>query len=275
MRLKHLDLILATTIAAMNVIWALLPGYSPVIGIVLALPLVFVLPGYTLTQALFHKRTLDVVHRFILSLGLTLSIDILSGFILNVTPIGLRAISWAVFLGLLTTLFSLWVAYLRQRAGSNVSSPHWLRLGMREYVLLGLAAIVVFLSVRYTATGVTQEPHPGFTQFWMLPSSQANNSCAILIGVQSFELTPTMYRIVVTINGAQADTWPSIALTPQGEWNRSVLIKSEATTGSMYIEARLYRSDEPDIVYRNVHLTLHSSGDSKDGQIQHCVLGTQ
>lgn len=275
MRLKHLDLILATTVAAMNAIWTLLPGHSPVIGTVLALPLVFVLPGYILTQALFHKRTFDPVYRSVLSLGLTLAIDILGGFVLNILPIGLRAISWAAFLGLLTTLLSLWVASLRRRSGSNISSTYWLRLSIHEYVLIGLATAVVFLAVRYTALGVTQEPRPGFTQFWMLPSNQIDKNCAVSIGVHSFELSATTYRIVVTVNGTRADTWPSIPLKPQGEWNQSVSIQPETAIGNLYIEARLYRIDEPGSVYRDVHLVLYNLTGSTGGQAERCTPVTR
>src|SRR5437588_10406582 len=107
MRLKNLDLIAAVFIAALNVLWAVLPSRPPVIGIILALPLVLVLPGYTLTEALFRKRPLDAPNRLLFSLGLSLAIDIFCGFILNLLPTGLQAISWAVFLALLTAVLSL------------------------------------------------------------------------------------------------------------------------------------------------------------------------
>src|SRR5579864_9288271 len=106
MNLKNLDLIVTMIITTTNVIWALLPYHTPIVGIILALPLLFVLPGYTLTEALFHQRSLEASHRLILGLGLSLAIDILGGFVLNVLPVGLQGISWSVFLGLLVTIFS-------------------------------------------------------------------------------------------------------------------------------------------------------------------------
>ena len=66
MRLKNLDLIVTLIIVVLNVIWVLLPSHLPVIGIILSLPLVFVLPGYTLTEALFRKRLLETSHRLVL-----------------------------------------------------------------------------------------------------------------------------------------------------------------------------------------------------------------
>src|SRR5207249_3376625 len=132
-------LIVTITLAVMNVIWALLPSRIPIVGIVLALPLVFVLPGYTLTEILFHKRSLDISHRLVLSLGLSLAIDILGGFMLNLLPGGLQAISWAVLLGLFTAVCSLFVVYLRRGAGVNRVRPIRFRFTLYPWILFGLA----------------------------------------------------------------------------------------------------------------------------------------
>src|SRR5438270_9727567 len=105
MRLKYLDLILIVIVALMNIIWTLLPYHLPIIGTVLALPLVFMLPGYALTEVIIYKLSLDFLRRFIFSIGLSLAIDILAGFIMNSFSFGLRAMSWSVFLGMITALF--------------------------------------------------------------------------------------------------------------------------------------------------------------------------
>src|SRR5579859_1447416 len=98
MRLKHPDLALATAIALANVVWAFLPFRLPVIGTILALPLVFIAPGYTLTGALFHRRSLDRAYRLLLSLGISVSIVIAGGLVLNALPAGLRPSSWSALL---------------------------------------------------------------------------------------------------------------------------------------------------------------------------------
>src|SRR5258708_6038085 len=139
MRLKNLDLIVTVTIAATNVIWALLPNRTPVIGIILALPLVFVLPGYALTEALFHKRSLDASRRLLFSLGLSLEIAVVSGLILNLLPVGLQAVSWAALLGLLTVVFSLLAAYLRRGTLVNVTQTSRFRITFYQGILFGLA----------------------------------------------------------------------------------------------------------------------------------------
>ncbi len=255
MRLKNLDLIAAILVVAINVGWTQLPHPPLVIGIILALPLIFILPGYTLTQTLFRER-----------------LPAPDPFALNVLSIGLQALSWTLSLGLITTVFALLAGVLRRKdsvKGARIPKP---RITMYECILFGLAILVATLAVWSSIVRPLEEPQPSFTQFWMLPAK--NTSCAVLIGVHSFESTSVTYRVVMTINGAQATTWPSVVLAPQAEWNRSVSIKP-GTTDNIYIEARLYRADKPEAVYRNVHLTLHSLEGSNNGQTQQCSIGTQ
>ena len=188
MRLKNLDIIVVMTIAALNLIWVLIPNHISVVRVILALPLVFVLPGYTLTELIFHRRSLSASHRFIFSLGLSIAIVVLGGLILNLLSSGLRESSWAVFLGLVTIVFSLIVAFRRRGAPVNGARLPKLRFSISSFVLLGLAIAVAFFTVVYDANSEAQQPHPGFTQLWMLPVTQAGKSCAVRLGVQSFEI---------------------------------------------------------------------------------------
>src|SRR5579859_1059883 len=124
MRSKSLDLIAAILVVAINVAWALIPNRPALIGIIFALPLIFLLPDYTLTQTLFRKRSpapaaaphlilqprLNLGHpigpadHLILAFGLSMAIDVVIGFTLNVLPVGLQALSWTLSLGLVTTV---------------------------------------------------------------------------------------------------------------------------------------------------------------------------
>src|SRR5271165_5198204 len=121
MRLKNLDLIITIAVALINVGWVLLPNRPSLLGTIFVLPSLFVLPGYALTEALFRRSSTDadaLTHkvrlrlerpfgmsdRLIISLGLSFAIDIICGFVLNMLPMGLQALSWAVALGLLTTI---------------------------------------------------------------------------------------------------------------------------------------------------------------------------
>ena len=257
MRLKLLDLIVTAFIAALNVALALFPIYVPVIRIILALPLIFVLPGYTLSEVLFRKRSLNASERLLFSLGLSLAIDILGGLFLNILPVGLQATSWAALLGLLTLAFSLLAAYLRRRVPMSGARSLRVRLTIYPGILFALAIAVVIVSVVYAAFGAARQPYPGFTQLWILPEVSTGKSCAVRLSVQSFESTSETYRLTMTTNGDSVATWPSLSLAPQDAWVHLVPI-TPGTAKNIVVEAQLYRLDKPEVVYREVNLTLYS-----------------
>lgn len=263
MRQKNLDLIVAMFTALLNIVWVWLTNPLPIIGIILALPLVFVLPGYTLTEAIFHKRPLDSIVRLVLSLSLSIVLDILGGLFLNLLPTGLQATSWSILLTLLIAVFSLVVAYRRQKAPYpprgvllDAAHPRRLHILLHKCLLFGLALMVAILSIFYTVIGAEQQRYPGFTQLWLLPATQSGRGCAINLGVHSFELTTQVYRITTTIDKKPSMAWSTIILAPQQEWNQLVPIISR-TADNIFIEVQLYRLDEPRLVYREVHIILH------------------
>ena len=283
MRLKNFDLIGVIFLVIINVGWTQLPSRPLIIGIILAVPLIFVLPGYTLTQALLCRQSpapssnlilrpslkigqpVSAVDHIILTLGLSMTIDVIIGFILNVFPIGLRALSWTISLGLVTTVFTLLAAYLRRRNHVKIEKIPRLHINIYKCVLIGLAILVAAVAIWFSVIrpSATQAD---FTQLWMLPSNQATNSCAVRIGVQSFEATSVTYRITVAVNGAQVNTWPSVVLAPHEEWKQLVPIPL-LSTNSVYVETRLYKLDRPETVYRDVHLILNNSKGSKNQKL--------
>lgn len=296
MRFRNIDLIIVMVVVVINVVWTQFPNRPLILGLIFGLPLTFFLSGYALTQTLFRRRVpeqtpissnnlirrpdLRLGHpianadQILLSFGLSMAIDVLVGFGLNILPIGLQALSWVLSLGLVTTLFAVLALFLRRKDLPTIATPSRLHISLQDYVLFGLAILVVASAVWLSVIRPLQ-PQPSFTQFWMLPANQATKSCAVSIGVQSFETTSETYRIVMSVNSAQTNTWSSIVLTPQQKWVQSVSVTPDATS-SLNIEAQLYRTDNPDTAYRNVHLTFYISSVNNNGHVQQqCVLGTQ
>jgi uncharacterized membrane protein len=287
MRIKNLDLIVAICVVALNGAWTQVPNRPVLIGIILVLPLTFMLPGYTLTQILLRRRSSDqlyasprelmlrsrlkqgpsvgIVDKIVLSLGLSLAIDVLVGFGLNILPGGLQASSWALALGLLTTVFALLAAFLRHKNSAvRTARAAGFHVTISNGLLLGLAVVVASASV-WLAIIRPLNPQPSFTQLWMLPAK--NNDCSVSIGIQSFETTSVTYRLVMTINDTQTNNWSSIILSPQQKWSQSVAATS-VNANNLHIQALLYRADKPDTIYRNVHITFHVTPIMNAGQLQ-------
>lgn len=280
---KNLDLCGTLGIAVANVVWALFTASAnqaslSVISIVLTLPLVLVVPGYVLTEALFPRRALETFQRVAFTIALSLAVTILSGFLLNQLPSGLRLFPWAIWLGLFTVIFSL-LAYLRRRkqllaAQAQVDQTIMVRAVHRSqpqisaFVLFGLAMLVIVLSVLYSVVGAEQQSHPGFTNLSVLPAIKAGNSCAVSIRLQSFELASVSYRVVVTTNKAQTASWASVSLLPQQQWVQLEAIPVGTST-SLFVLVQVYRLDQPQTVYRHVDVTLQVA--SKGGTAKQCT----
>lgn len=304
MRLKNLDLFLVVLIVALNVGWTQVPTRPLIVSVVVALPLVLFLPGYTLTQLLFRRKvpankqagelsstieateqekpsahTLRLGHpigkadQLILSFGLSMAIDILVGFTLNLLPIGLQALSWVFSLGLLTVLFALMALLLRRKRVVSTKESLPLRVTLLDGLFFVIALFIV-LNAAWLAIIRPPQPQPSFTQFWILPANAADKSCAVSIGIQSFEVTSLQYNVTMLVNNQTANNWTAISLTPQQKWSIAAPVALEAQN-DLRVEARLYRVDQPKVIYRDVYLTFHVSTQLVNGKVQQqCALGT-
>jgi uncharacterized membrane protein len=287
MRQRNSDMFVAMAIAALNIVGAFLPTRIFLISAVLALPLVFFSPGYVLIEMIALKRTLGAFHRILFSLGLSITLDSIGGFLLNILPVGLRAESWVVLLGSFTLLFALLVPLLRvgtdslRPAGITIANKDAMNRSLpyssvqshaeisivRGGAVLGLAILLVVGALVYATNGVTQQPHTGFTQLWMLPPAQSEQQCVVHLGVRSFELTPVTYHATLSVNTVREVVWPSIVLAPQQIWEQPIFVPTNATHATT-IQVQLYKGNSSTSVYRQVHITLHFN---ETGKIYRCA----
>lgn len=256
---RSIDIFAVIAITIVAAVLALLVPADIVLIRILTLPLVLVLPGYALTSALFPNRSLGVPERLVFSLGLSLAVVILGGLALNWTPFGLRASSWAVLLSGITLGASA-VALVRQQEQS-MSAPGWLRVGnvgftLRRGLLLGLAAAIVCGAVAVSIIGAERQPHPGFTQLWILPAGGANAEDVVHLGVSNMESTAMEYRLDVNVDSKVVKEWPSIDLEPHEKWEATLVLLPTGSAGTARVEADLYRADAPTTIYRHVVLWL-------------------
>src|SRR5271157_5961930 len=118
MRRKNVDLVIICVLVLLTFFLALgkIGGPDPANNLPLwfapiGLLMVLFIPGYVLMAALLPQT--DDVATLLLSLVLSLSLDILGALLLNITPWGLQPISWSIFLGVLILIGSLGTALRR------------------------------------------------------------------------------------------------------------------------------------------------------------------
>jgi len=207
------------------------------------------LPGYMLLRAMQAQQALGFWEKLTLSLALSIALVGLAGLVLNWTPWGLQAGSWAVLLGGLILLLGI-VAGLRH---FHLAWPSWPGLRKGPIVCATLATLITVGALGMAVVSAKSEPTPGFTQLWIqADSTPTATTGTVRIGVQSAERTAMQYRLVVTQGGAHAGECPIIELQPGQAWEGTITLPADAGDGK--IEALLYRLDDPQTIYRHVSL---------------------
>jgi len=116
--IKHFpkDLALVILFTLLCIPFVLIPPLNEIsaIRIILGLPVVLFLPGYSLIATVFpRKDDLDAIERIALSFGLSIAITPLLGLALNYTPFGIRLSPVLIVLSVFTISLAL-VAYVRR-----------------------------------------------------------------------------------------------------------------------------------------------------------------
>jgi uncharacterized membrane protein len=268
---KSKDLILIDIVLINCILLPLLGATDTVLRLLFALPLVFILPGYTFVEA-FVKPHLEAVERWAIILGVSLGLTMLVGFVLNQSTIGLQFVSWALLLGSLCFLFAQ-IAFIRRffstrsKAGISPAEPRS-RLEPLTVVLMIGSALLIWGTISFAQFGVASSSS-AFTQFWMLPASspgavatttpQTSNTPApsgqpevLTIGVKSMEKDTVQYRVVVQEGSQVLREWQGISLQPGETWQEQISIPA-GVSQTTPVQAFLYRADSPSQVYRTVN----------------------
>jgi uncharacterized membrane protein len=216
--------------------------------VVFGLPLVLVLPGYALTAALFSKNALRFLERVVFSLGLSLVIAVLGGFVLNWTTEGLQMSSWAVLLGGVTLVASSAALVRRSReTGKEFTiSRSEIKIDWARAALFGLAALIVVGAVLVARVGALQQADRS-TQLWMLPANGAGQN-VVRLGVRNMESKAMKYKLQVTIGNDVFREWEMVELDPEQIWETTIELPTGTEKGA--VQAKLYLPDQPASPYR-------------------------
>ncbi len=225
-----------------------LGGGAPVVRVVCGIPLALALPGLLLAAATFPARSLGRVQWVLYSLGLSVMVTVLAGFVLNALPWGLQTVSWAVALSVLSVAAGL-LAILRRPARAAVVRVAWWP-DRGSMALFGLAGLVVVAAMLVNAVAAPSHATT-FTQFWLEPAGPAT-ARLVRLGITSEEATTMRYRVVVLAGSHQVRQWDAVSLASGGTWTATLTVPR--ADGAVAVTALLYRVDQPSLVYRLVRL---------------------
>jgi uncharacterized membrane protein len=225
----------------------ILDGIQDSFRMVLAAVLVLWLPGYALTAALFGRDELGGIERILLTLGSSISLVILIGFGLNLVGLSLTPLSWGIGL-IAVTLGAGAVAWRRPTHRPGLPRLDlWRSLRTRDWLLFGIAAVLVVAAIGLARFGAMAQPQAGFTELSWFPTA----GDAIVIGVQNEEATAIAYDVELRRDAAVIAAWPAVRLASGTRWETQIVLPGSERAG---VELVLYRADAPGVVYRRVAL---------------------
>lgn len=260
-----------------------------IFGVLLALAL----PGYALSAAAFRMRSVRSAERAALTLGISLSVAVLGGLVLDALPGGLETQTWLFLLGGVTVGASVVALWRRTRHAyaTRILEPRPMALPSPETlqkappfglnretaayiarilqkklrrapyrpILIGGLAFAVFLTGIVIAVNgaVAQQTATAVTQLWMLPDTKAPTT--LHLGIHTAAATPTEYRLALSINGVAYSSWNPIFLNATDTWEVSVTMPTPAPGDVEQVEADLYRADHPTTILRHVSVVLNGA----------------
>ncbi|MBT9164937.1 MAG: hypothetical protein DDT23_00948 [candidate division WS2 bacterium] len=249
--------------------------------IILGLPFILFLPGYTFISALFpRKKDLDSIERIALSFGLSIAITPLIGLILNYTPWGIRlgpilySLSLFIFI---TSIISWW-----RRNQYSEEERFSIELNLTQPILggslldrvLSIILIIAIIGSVITLIYVIATPKVGerFTEFYILgPEGMAENypqllslgeEGKVILGIVNREHELTSYQVEIKIGEGESKVVASVVLAHEQKFEDTIIFVPEKVGENQKVLFTLYknRETEPD----KEKITLHLWVDVRD-----------
>jgi uncharacterized membrane protein len=245
---KHARLFLL--VGSVTLLLPLLIGNDSLAQLVWGVGLVFILPGFALTNTLLPTLRLGFAERLLLIIGSSLAFVVLTGVFLDITSVGIWPRSWLVGLGSGALILAIWAMLRQAHKGATMS---WAVFNLWRLWPIGLALLLLLVALQVARTPAPNLGYRGYTMLWMLPDN-TDRMDVMRIGVESKEFTAVSYKLQVKMDGAIAHEWPSITIRPNERWENRIELTHDQPLPDT-IRAELYRLDAPEALYRYVVLT--------------------
>ena len=223
------------------------------VGNLAAILLVLFIPGYVLVAALFpgtiaRVPEIDWVERIALSLGLSVAVVPLLGFLLNFTPFGIRFAPIVVLIALFTIGVGGGAYWRRMRLPVDdrlsltvdLSASNWKEHGAVDKGLTIALAGSIAVAVGTLAYVVTTPRHgEPFTEFYLLgpggnasgyPTSlNVSQSGSIIVGVVNHESGTVSYTVRIDLVGVRIVHNATSGSNETVELNRTIMSSFNVT----------------------------------------------
>jgi len=194
------DLVIVIFVSLFVVVLCIMPIWG-ILRIVLGIPFILFLPGYSLVSTIFpERRDLEHLERFALSIGLSISIVPLTGFVLNYIT-GIKLIPLVLTISIITIFLSILAIYRRSVSREPYIPP--IPMPTKAYILMiGVAILLIY--------SITVPPTEEFTEFYLLGSEgkakdyptelKVGQEGKVIIGIINHEGRTVNYTVEVWLD---------------------------------------------------------------------------
>ncbi|KYK27043.1 MAG: hypothetical protein AYK23_00360 [Candidatus Proteinoplasmatales archaeon SG8-5] len=210
-----IDLVLVIIFTLVGVLTALFLQEGNLLRVAFGLPLLLVIPGYTLTSSLWPEKGLSTLERLALSIGLSIVIVAINGLVTSYLT-GLTLTNILVGLVLIIFIFSGIACYRR----STLPMDDRYNLMISEIAsrsadstdkLFSMSIMIMLIMTGCFMAYMLAMPsiEPAYTEFYILDSDgtyggypvniSANQTAAIIIGITCHEEEQKVYTITTAV----------------------------------------------------------------------------
>lgn len=248
---KVVNRLIIILITAVLMILILFEWDLGLVRVLFAIGLVTILPGYALTTAIFINYPLGFIEKIAFSFGFSLGLTSLGGIVLHFTPWGMQPVLWVALLGGVALLASF-VALLRMALGTEVDvSVVQMPFRLSDVILLGLAGLIIVGAYVVAREGALHRPVAPYTQLWLLWEDE--EAQVVQVGFHNWEQKEVMYQLELRHSHGRVVQFPPITLPPNTTWQLTHPLPPPVVAQD-FIQAALYRLDQPDQIYREAYL---------------------
>jgi len=250
---------------------------SSILRIILGLPFVLFLPGYTLMASLFTKKSsLGNIERVVLSFVMSLVVVTLIGLLLNFTPWGIRLYPIIVSITIFIIITSVIAWFRRYRLDDADRYSVSLNIGLRlrgsqstldKVIYIALVAVIVCAVIAIGYAIAVPRHGENYTEFYILESVdgtigypgtlEVSEEGKVVIGIVNHEQHTVTYRLEVTINNVKNNEIDPIVLEDEGKWENEVTFVPQVAGKNQKVEFLLYKGGQVEPYIETLHLWIN------------------
>lgn len=268
------DLSLVIVLTLLTIVVVHTPLLFP-IRVVLGILFAVFFPGYTLLAAIFPaKGTIDWLERFSLSIGISIALIPPIGYLLNLTPWGIRLYPILLSLTAVILLASLLALLRREKvppedrffSGITITSPaigDW-SVRHKTYVAIAVVATAVGVFLYTLITSPTQEGN--FTEFYVLGPSglaqeyprelQVGKPAYFTVGIVNNENKDMEYEVAARLGTEEMVRVLQVKLDPGASKQLQMEITPHVAVENAKAEFLLFDSGQTE-PYRSLYLFVN------------------